>query len=271
MQIDSLSFCGDGLKGVFQAGALHELRMHKIRAKTICGTSIGAVTALVECMGWSTSLETMLSFIPKKCCPCDQLKQSPCVAYLHGWITNSCFVPNALSKIRLRMLRWIWANLRKDPNAYKRCNGRLQITVTDCETRMPRVVCHFKSNAHLFTCIRATTCIPWATCARPVCLDGRKCIDGGACDTAPAINGCTVIVGCQPYSQQGTISYVTKKSWWPEISACLEDDAAYCVKSHEYYRCLYALGRARAHCYIHACLLPRRHRRLSRDHTEETS
>ncbi|KAL6725985.1 hypothetical protein Aduo_008000 [Ancylostoma duodenale] len=182
----NLSFSGCGFLCIYHAGvaaAIKEYAPHLIQNK-ISGASAGAIVAagLVTNICISQATSTILKIVSQA--------RSRALGALHPAF-------NLLGLVREEIERTL------PPDAYKRCTGRLQISLTRWSDNKNVVVTEFESNKELIDAIICSCFIPVYCGITPPTYRGEAYIDGGFTDNQPSYDDHTVTVS--PFSGESDI------------------------------------------------------------------
>ncbi|VDM66724.1 unnamed protein product, partial [Strongylus vulgaris] len=173
----NLSFSGCGFLCIYHAGvaaAIKEYAPNLIQNK-ISGASAGAIIAatLVTDVCVSQVTSTILKIVSQA--------RSRALGPLHPEF-------NLLGLVRAEIQRYL------PPDAYKRCTGRLQVSLTRWSDSKNVVVTEFASNEELVDVIICSCFIPVYCGVTPPTYRGEAYIDGGFTDNQPSYDDHTVTV-----------------------------------------------------------------------------
>ena len=139
-------------QGYFMMGARHAIQSRgDLHIRRFSGTSAGAWTAMFMASGLSSS---------------DWLRTYTMTATTAEYAIRQGQAPPALMEAYRERL-WPWLSKALPEDAYKRCSGRLFVTISTFDgfgfLPRKRIVSEFASNDELFEACAASSCIPLVT------------------------------------------------------------------------------------------------------------
>ncbi|KJH45810.1 phospholipase, patatin family [Dictyocaulus viviparus] len=182
----NLSFSGCGFLCVYHAGVAAAIKEYApfLMENRISGASAGAIVAacLVTNVCLSKATSTILKVVSQA--------RSRSLGPLHPEF-------NLLDLVREEISHQL------PPGSYKRCNGRLQISLTRWKDSKNIVISDFNSDEELIDAIICSCYIPVFCGNTPPSFRGEMYIDGGFTDNQPSFDDHTITVS--PFSGESDI------------------------------------------------------------------